>query len=138
MIITAFQLLRPEDHREPVCQTLSKALDISRATALVPPEPLKAQIILSDKLSEDLPLNEKTRNHTEIRKRSHFTMWSSSQLSAIFSEFLNHRNRTNGAVVFCCRPLPNILKYSDHMRDLPITWISRFLRVQLIYMRILA
>ena len=95
------------------------------------------QIILSDKLSEDLPLNEKTRNHTEIRKRSHFTMWSSSQLYAIFSEFLNHRNRTNGKVFFCCRPLPNILKYSDHMWDLPITWISRFLRVQLVYMKIL-
>ena len=29
-----------------------------------------------------------------------------------FSDFTNHRKKTNTVVVFSCRPLPNILKYS--------------------------
>ena len=29
-----------------------------------------------------------------------------------FNDFTNHRKKTNRVVVFSCRPLPNILKYS--------------------------
>ena len=44
--------------RRPACQTLLKALNISSAIARVPPDLLKAQVILSD--TEDLQLIEKT------------------------------------------------------------------------------
>ena len=49
--------------RRPACQTLSKALDISSATAQVAPDLLKALVILSDatvrRLAVDLE-NQKT------------------------------------------------------------------------------
>ena len=31
-----------------------------------------------------------------------------------FNDFTNHRKKTNGAVVFSCRPFPNTVKYRDH------------------------
>ena len=45
----------------------------------------------------------------------------------IFKEFTNHRKKTNMAVVFSCRPFPNILKYGDHWWNLPTIWKTRLL-----------
>ena len=44
-----------------------------------------------------------------------------------FSKTTNHRKKTNRAVVFSCRPFPDILKYWDHWRDLPTIWKTRLL-----------
>ena len=44
-------------------------------------------------------------------KRAHFSRWKTIPLFASFWDFTNHRKKTNRAVVFSCRPFPNILKY---------------------------
>ena len=37
-----------------------------------------------------------------------------------FNDFTNHRKKTNRAVVFNCRPFPNILKYRDPKIELDV------------------
>ena len=46
----------------------------------------------------------------------------------IFKDFTNHRKKTNRAVVFSCRPFPNILKYRDHRWNFPTIWKTRLLK----------
>ena len=58
-----------------IFQTLSKALDVSSATAQVAPDMLKASAILSDtQLSEDLQLIRKTLNHTGNQIKDHISL----------------------------------------------------------------
>ena len=45
-----------------------------------------------------------------------------------FKDFTNHRKKTNRAVVFSCRPFPNILKYMDNWWNLPTIWKTRLLK----------
>ena len=44
-------------------------------------------------------------------KRPHFSRWSMILFNKFFKNFTNHRKKTNGPVVFSCRPFPKILKY---------------------------
>ena len=51
----------------------------------------------------------------EIRKRPHFSMWSTTPLFTGFS-------KTNRVKVFSSRPFHNILKYRDHQWNIPTIW----------------
>ena len=44
-----------------------------------------------------------------------------------YKDFTNHRKKTSRAVVFSCRPYPNIFKYRDHQWKLATIWKMRFL-----------
>ena len=60
-------------------------------------------------LFEDLQLKDKTWNNTENQKKTpEFLRWSASLIFTSFS---------NKVVVFSCKPLPGILKYSDYRCD---------------------
>ena len=48
-------------------------------------------------------------------KSPNLSRWSASLIIyKILNDFTNHRKKTNKAVVFSHRPLPNIIKYRDH------------------------
>ena len=118
--------------RRPGCQTLSKALDISSATAQVVPDLLKALAILSNTTvirsavdREDLEPYWKSEN------RQHFSRWPTSLLFKFFKNFTNHRKRINRAVDFSSRPFPNILKHRNHQWDLPAIWKTRLLQTHI-------
>ena len=69
----------------PACQTLSKALDISSATARVAPELLKAQAILSDTtVTRSAVDREDLKPYWKSEKRPHFSSWSTILLFTIF------------------------------------------------------
>ena len=62
----------------------------------------------------------------EIRKKATFLLViNNSIIYKFFKDFTNHRMKTNRVVVFSSRPFPNILKYRNHKRDLPIIWKTR-------------
>ena len=65
----------------------------------------------------------------EIRKKATF-LWviNNPIIYKFFKDVTNHRKETNRAVVFNCRPFPNILKYRDHRWDLPTIWKARLLQ----------
>ena len=68
----------------------------------------------------------------EIRKKPHFSRWSTILLLISFSKNVtNHRKKTNRKVVFNSRPLPNILKYRDHWWDLPTIWKIRLFQTHI-------
>ena len=77
--------------RRPACQTLSKALYISSATARVGPDLLKALAILSDTAVRSSVVDQK--NILEIWKRSHFSRWSAILLFTNFSKTLPTKER---------------------------------------------
>ena len=99
-----------------MCQTLSKALDISSATAQAAPDLLKPLAVLLDKtvrrsalVREDLKPYWKSENKGQLSR--------DNQQAAIFKflkYFTNHRKKTDRAVVFSCTPLPDIIKYRNH------------------------
>ena len=76
--------------RRPACQTLSKTLDISSATARVALELLKDLAILLD---------------AAVRK------------SKVFEDFSSYRKKTNRVVVFSSGLSSNFLKYMGHRWD---------------------
>ena len=88
--------------RRPACQILSKALDISIATALYNCQKIYSWLIRSKTI-------------LEIRKKATF-LWliNNSIIHKFFKDFTNHRKKTNRAVVFSCTLFPSILKYKDH------------------------
>ena len=113
------------------CQTLSKALDISRVTTRVAQDLLKALAILSDirycNKIQGWPRRPKTI--PKIRKKAIFLqVINSSIIYKFFKDFTNHRKKTNRAVVFSCRHFPMILKYRNHRRNLPSIWKARLLQ----------
>ena len=68
----------------------------------------------------------------EIRKKLNFSGWSTSLLfTSFFKEFINHRKKTNRAVVFSCRCFSNILKYCNHRLNFPEIRRSRFIQTQI-------
>ena len=62
--------------RRPACQTLSKAFDISSATAQVAPDLLKALAILSDTTVRRSAVDRKDlKPYWKSEKRPHFSWW---------------------------------------------------------------
>ena len=76
--------------RRPVCQTLSKALNISSTTAWVALDLLKALVvILSDTIVRRSAVDwEDLKLYWKSEKRSHFSRWSTIPLFRSFSKTL--------------------------------------------------
>ena len=74
--------------RRPACQTLSKALDISSATAQVAPDLLKALAVLSDTTVRRSVDREGLKPYWKSEKRPHFSRWSTILLFTTFSKTL--------------------------------------------------
>ena len=75
--------------RRPVCQTLSKALDISSVTAQVVPDLLKALLILSDTIVRRSAVHrENLKPYWKSERRPHFSKWPTSLLFKSFSKIL--------------------------------------------------
>ena len=98
----------------PVCQTLSKALDISSPTARVAsPAPGKSPTN-SIRYQKICSWSRTPKTILEIKKMATFLkVINSSIIYKFFKDFTNHGKKTNRAVVFSSRPFPNILKYRD-------------------------
>ena len=80
---------------------MSKALDMSSATAREAPDLLKAPLILADTTVKRSAVDqEDLKPYRKSEKRPHFST--------------NHRKKTNRAIAFSCTPFLNILKYRDH------------------------
>ena len=116
--------------RSQACQTLSKALGISSATA---PDLLKALVIISD-TTVRRSKREDQKPYWESEKRSHFSRWSTINpiIYKFFKDFNKHRKKTNRVVVFSCRPFTNILywdirPFTNIQWDCPIIWNNRLL-----------
>ena len=80
--------------RRPACQTLSKALEISSATAQVVPDLLKALAYLPDttvwRSAIDL---EDLKTYWQSQKRPHFSWWSTTIIYKFFKDVTNHRKK---------------------------------------------
>ena len=76
--------------------------------------------ILSDLITE-------IRKHTGKYTRKHTGTKTIKEIRKNVKDFTNHRKKTNHRVVVF-RPLPNILKYRDH---LAIIWKIRFLQTHI-------
>ena len=75
--------------RRPACQTLSKALGMSRATVWVAPDLLKALVILSDTtVRRSVVDQEDLKPYWKSEKRPHFSRWWSFLLFTSFSKTL--------------------------------------------------
>ena len=75
--------------RRPACQTLSKALDISSATARVAPDLLKALAILSDTTVRRSAVDrEDLKPYWKSEIKPHFSRWSTILLFISFSKTL--------------------------------------------------
>ena len=99
--------------RRAACQTLSKALDISSATARVAPDLLKALIILSvttvTRSAED---REDLKPYWKSEKRPDSSRSTILLFKSFFKDFTNHRNKTNRAVVLTVDISPTFLNTS--------------------------
>ena len=79
-----------------------------------------------------MQLNEKTWNHPwDQRKVTFLKVINKLIINKFFKEFINHKKRTNRAVAFSCRCLPNILKYCYHIWNFPKIRRSRFIQAQI-------
>ena len=68
----------------------------------------------------------------EIRKKVTFLyIINNLIIYKFFKHFTNHRMKTNRAVVFSCRPFPNILKYRDHWWELPTNRKTRLFQTHI-------
>ena len=54
-----------------------------------------------------------------------------SIICKFFKDFTNHKKKTNMALVFSCRPFPNILQYRDHRWDYSTIWKTRLLQAHI-------
>ena len=64
----------------------------------------------------------------EIRKKATFMLVINKPvIYKFFKDFTNHRKKSSRAVVFSCRPFPDILKIKDYGWDLPTIWKTRIL-----------
>ena len=110
--------------RRPSCQSLSKALDISSATARVAPDLLKALAILSETAVRRSAVDwEDLKPYWKWEKRSDFSRWSKILLfTKLLKDFAYHIKKTNRTIVFSSRPFPIILKCRDHRWDFQTIW----------------
>ena len=79
--------------RKPACQTLSKALDISSATARVAPGLLKAPALLKDTIVRRSAVDwEDLKPYWKSESRPHFSRWSTILPVGIYLLRVNNRN----------------------------------------------
>ena len=110
--------------RRTAWQILLKDLNISSTTDRVTSYLLKILAILSDTTVRRYAVDrEDLKPCCKSEKMPHFYKF--------FEEFTNHRNKTNLAVFFSCRPFPSILKYRDHRWDLPTIWKTRLFQTHI-------
>ena len=84
------------------------------------------------KLLSKLGQNEKTWSHIGDQKKAKFIkVINQLIIYKFFKEFINHKKKTNRAVVFSCRCLPNILKYCDYRLNIKKFRWSRFNQAQI-------
>ena len=115
--------------RRPASQTMSKASDISSATARVAPNLLKVLAILSDTIVRRSAVDrEDLKAYWKSEKTRFFYVINNSIIYKFFKDFVNRKKKTKREVVFSCRPFPNILKYRDHRRNLITIWKTRLLQ----------
>ena len=94
---------------------MSKALDISSATARVAPDLLKALAILSDTTVRRSAVDrEVLKPYWKSEKTPHFFSQSTILLFTSFKEFTNHKKKNNRATFYSYRLFPNIIKYKDY------------------------
>ena len=67
----------------------------------------------------------------EIIKNPFFSNWSTNLLIKGFPKIFLKTKKTNGAVVFSYRPLPNILKYTYHRQHFPKIWKMKFFQTHI-------
>ena len=68
----------------------------------------------------------------EIRKKAEFLkVINNLIIYKFFKEFINHKKKTNRAVVFSCRYFPSIFKYCDRRLNFPKIKRSRFIQTQI-------
>ena len=97
------------------CQALTKALDISSATARVAQNLIKNPAILSDATVKRSAIElADLERYWKSGKSSHFSSWPNSKIKV----FASHRKEADRAVVFSYKPFPNILKSKEHRWDL--------------------
>ena len=73
--------------------------------------------------------SKRTKTILWIRKNATFFQVITNPVIYTFSkDFTNHRKMTNKAAVFCHTFFPNILKYRNHLLDLPTLWKTTFLQ----------
>ena len=95
---------------------MSKAFDISSATARVASNMFKALAILSDTTVGRSAFNREDLLKTilEIKTKATFLEGINNPIiNKFFKDFTNHRKKTN-MVIYSCRTFLNIHKYRDH------------------------
>ena len=98
----------------PLCQTLSKALDISHATAWVAQDLLKALVILSDTTVRRSEVDQEyLKGHFSLGDQQvyHLKVFQRLILSKDKFQFFQKNlskglSKNNGVLVFSCRPFP--------------------------------
>ena len=90
---------------------MSKALDLSSATARVAPDLIKDLAIPSE-----ATVGRSSVDPEDIKpKKGGISLGAQqSYYLKVFQNFTNHRKKTNRVVVFSRRIFPNFLKYKDH------------------------
>ena len=76
--------------------------------------------IMSSPITNKSPRNSiryKTWNRTGNQRKGHYLI-----IYTFFKGLTNHRKKTDKAVAFTSRSLPNALKYKDPKLDLPAIW----------------
>ena len=109
--------------RRPACQTLSKALDISSATARAASDLLKNQLILPDTTVRKSAVDrEGLKPYWKPEKRPHFSRWSTILLLISLSKALLTTERRltgrwiQGPPVSFCKTLKNKILSDTHWR----------------------
>ena len=64
----------------------------------------------------------------KIKRFTFLQMINNPIIYKFLKDFTNHRKRINRAMVFSCRPFPNILKCRDHWWDFPTIWKTSLLQ----------
>ena len=109
----------------PACQTLSKALDISGATAWVAPDLFYALVIISDTTVRRSAVDQEDLKPYQKSEKGHISLGDQE------SYYLQVFQRTNRTAVFNSWPFPNIHKHRDHQWDLPTIWKTRLLQTHI-------
>ena len=87
---------------------------------------LKPLAILSDSTIRSSVDREDLKPYRKSEEKATFLQVKNHPIiSTFFKDFTNHRKKTNRALVFSCRPFPNILKYRDYRRNLLTIWKTR-------------
>ena len=92
------------------------------------PRPVKS---LSSSIRYDCQICSWSRRPKTILESTFLSVINNPFICKFFKYFTNHRKKTNRAIVFSCKPFPNILKYRDHQWDLPKIWKARLLQTRM-------